>query len=110
MTAAPRVHLVAVGHVPRSPYPRSGNSGDHLVADEDGVLALEDVERLVLSVMDVKGRSGATRARHLDSTAVGIAGRREHRDRLLEEAGRHASLPVVPRLTRPECLIAFEHR
>jgi hypothetical protein len=34
MTAAPRMHLVAVGHVPRSPYPRSGDSGDHLVADK----------------------------------------------------------------------------
>jgi hypothetical protein len=106
------MHLIAVGHVPRSPHPGSGDAGDHLVADEDGVLALEDVERLVLAAMDVKGRGGATRARHLDSTehAVGIGGRREHSDRLLEEAGRHASLLVRPCLTRPECLNPFERR
>ena len=68
MTAARRMHLVAVWHVLRSPHPRTGDAGDHLVADEDGVLAFKDVERFVLSVMYVKSGSGATRARHFDST------------------------------------------
>ena len=68
MTAARRMHLVAVWHVLRSPHPRTGDAGDHLVADEDGVLAFKDVERFVLSVMYVKRGSGATRARHFDST------------------------------------------
>jgi hypothetical protein len=62
------MHLVAVWQVPRSPHPRTGDAGDHLVADEDGVLAFKDIERFVLAVMYVKRRSGTTRTRHLDST------------------------------------------
>jgi hypothetical protein len=65
--------LTAVYEVPTPTY---GAAGGHLVADEDGVLALEDVERLVLAVMDVKRGSGATRTRHFDRTdyAVRIVG------------------------------------
>ena len=76
MAAARRMHLIAMWHVTRSPHPRTGDAGDLLVADEDGVLAFKDVERFVLAVMYVKRGTGAIRTRHFDSTEypVGIAG------------------------------------
>ena len=51
---------------------------DPLVADEHGDLALEDVERLVLVVMDVEGRPAAARVVDLElrERVAGLVGAR----------------------------------
>jgi hypothetical protein len=68
MPTALRLDLITVWDGSRPPDPRAGGRLDHIVTDEDAVVALEDVERFVLAVMHVERGHGPSRTRHVDGT------------------------------------------
>jgi hypothetical protein len=54
MPAVLRMELIAVWHISRSPDPRAWGRCDHVVANDDAVLAFKGIERFVLPVMHVE--------------------------------------------------------
>jgi len=104
MPAALGMDLIAVWHISRSPDPGAWGRRDHVIANKDAVLTLDDIERFVLAMMHMERRYGALWTCHFDSTeyAVGIARRRENHNRLLEEPDRNPPLQVeMPSVRTP---------